>query len=351
MAAMEDAALLDMLNTTLAVEEKHRFVDISMSHQKYFAMPMLMRKDHVHFKSGKEVGIQLKKSIHGVASSTGAYDQDVVAYADIMARAVMKWAHQKAYIVIDKLEDGFQADPENVILDLVVPKRFNAYQDLGEMQEIQWWGAGDPADQKISKGLRYFIVWNAVKGFFGQNAPGFAACAGLDSSAAAYAMWRNWTDTYAAVSKVDLIAKVVEAIHKTGWESIYSHPELSPRKRSLQIYVNWTTYAALLALLETQDLLRTGSDVWKERGQVYILGVPVHWVPKLDTDQQDPVIGVDWNTWHINFQTGQFYRVTKFQNNAPGFGHNTLASWIDVTYQPFCYDRKRNFIIQKAGGS
>jgi len=70
------------------------------------------------------------------------------------------------------------------------------------------------------------------------------------------------------------------------------------------------------------------------------------WVPKLDSDSQNPVYGVDHSTFYPVCLTGDYLRESEAKP-APS-QHNVFQVFVDLTYNYLCIDRRRNWVLATA---
>jgi hypothetical protein len=86
-----------------------------------------------------------------------------------------------------------------------------------------------------------------------------------------------------------------------------------------------------------------GFDFGKYDGRATFRGNPLIWVPKLDSESDDPWIGLDWASFNVVFMRGQWMRYSNPRDTATS-SHNTRAIFIDCVLNLRCVNRRRNFI-------
>lgn len=340
--ALQADQIADLVTTTQRDLGRLKWTDIYTPLQEYVALPSLLQKEKVSFSSGYGIQFNVMVGNSGAAKNTGLYAEDSTNVSDVMKVANLPWRHQVTSYAFEKREISMNGDPARIV-ELIKTRRVDAMLSLAELMENNFWGKPvDSADEETPYGVDYWIVPHATEGFNGGAASGFTEVAGLNPDT--YTNWRNWTAQYAAVTKTDLIRKWRKAATKTRFMSPVAQPQYNTGDR-FGFYVNYDTLAALEEILEDQnDSL--GNDIASKDGQVLFRGNKVRWVPKLDADATDPVIGINWGVFKPVFLKGEYMRESAPKEAANS--HNTMEVFVDNTMNFECRDRRRTFRIQKA---
>lgn len=334
----------DLVSVTLRDLGRGRWTDIAGDLQEYVALPNIFRRNRIAFGSGFGVSYNLMTKTSGGAEHTGLFSVDNVDVGDVMATGVVPWRHTDTKFAIDRREIAMNRNPARIV-ELVKVRRADAMIDLAKLIETAWWG--DPAATNEPFGVPYWIVRNATAGFNGGDPTNFSAgAAGI--TVASVPRHSNYTDRYTSITKTDLIRKMRGASTKTMFISPVAVPTYNTGNRR-QVYTNYDVIQAAEELLEAQnDAL--GPDVASMDGRLVFRKIPVTWVPHLDSEfagsATDPVIGIDYGVFKVAFLRGEYLRETG--PKVAGNSHNTLHVFVDLTYNFVCYDRRRNWIVDKA---
>jgi hypothetical protein len=148
--------------------------------------------------------------------------------------------------------------------------------------------------------------------------------------------WRSYFADYTSVSPEDLIRKIDTAMMVTQFKSVVDHaqPDLGSAKTG--VYANKDTCLFLKELLQTRNM-NNGNDLI---GNMPTLkGSMVTYVPKLDTDAQDPIYVLDWRWMAIGVLAG-------WENNlsAPYMvpdKHTTRRVDLDATLELVCTNLRK----------
>ena len=73
--------------------------------------------------------------------------------------------------------------------------------------------------------------------------------------------------------------------------------------------------------------------------------VPLQYVPHLDVDTTDPIIGLNWATFKFCILKGFFLKESGALRSPKQ--HNVIENHVDLTWNLKCFNRRRNFIITK----
>jgi hypothetical protein len=274
------------------------------------------------------------------AKNTGLFAVDDVNVTDVMTTANIPWRHWVTAYAVDDREITMNTGPAQIV-DLLKVRRADAMIAQVEFAEDQFWA--DPADDGESIfGLKYWIVQDSgnLEGFYGEDPTNFSSGAG-GLAVADYPNWANYTATYTAVSKTDLIRKWRRAATMTKFKPPTEMPSYNTGDR-YGYFTNYDVLGVLEELLEDQND-NLGNDLASKDGKTLFRRIPVTWVPKLDNDSLDPVYGIDWGVFGARFLEGFFMR-EQGMKRAPN-QHTVLQNFIDNSLNLCCTDRRRLFVI------
>lgn len=285
----------DFVNLTLSQFKRHKWTDISLEHQEYVSATLITEKK-VEERGGKDISFRLKTKNTGNARNTGLYAQDVTAVEDVTITASVPWAMQTTNFSYDIYEDLFQSDRETIIRELVI-RDHDAMSDMAELNEENLWSAPSSTSDTRPMGIPFWIQKDASTtpgGAFNGGNPSThsAGRAGVDSTE--YPRWKNWTFGYTTVDLDTLVPRVKKAMAFTKFMAPVPHPELGYGKSNHQIYTTYRVQEPLERLAEKRND-NLGGDLAKYVNTVTIGGVPVKWVPYLESnDTSDPLYGINW---------------------------------------------------------
>lgn len=339
----------DIVATTLNNYRTNVWNDLSLPLTKYFAMGNLILNNKIGIDGGMSLQWQVRLNNAGNAKTVALYEKDSVNVDQSIVAASVPFKFVQTSWGYDVKEDAFNSSPA-ALMSAVKARQFGAYADMAELMEELWWGK--PADAttagelKKPYGLLYWLVPNSSEGFNGGNPSGFSSVAGLDASSSTYAQWRNYTGTYAAIDKNDLVRKVRKAMYKTKFMSPIPYPKIEGDAISYAICSTYDVVAEMEMLLEAQnDSL--GNDVASKDGMVRIRGNTVTPIPYLDTYagtgtswNKNPFIGINLNHFKAIFKKGHMMRRSDV---TPGDSHDSRTVFYDSSLQFVCYDRRSNF--------
>jgi hypothetical protein len=329
----------ELTNTTLRQLGRAKWSLISTTLQSYPAYGRFLRKGMVKtYDGGYGLQWNLQVAHTGLAVRSELYDEDVVTAKDTMKTATSPWSMYKVPYALDKRQIAMNSGSSKIVDDWQA-QRIAAIVSLAELMEPDFWAAPDANDTKKMRALRYYVVKNASTGFFGGTPSGFSDVAGLNTTT--YPKWRNYTDIYTAVSQTDLIRRVKIAIRKCRWKAPVAHPSYAGGAPDFGLYCVDDIYSRLGELAEAQNQ-NIGANLASYEGKVMIGNSIVEWVPSLDSDTDDPIYGVAWNTFQPCTLDG--YNMVESDDTAAS-NHNIRARWIDHICGFEMYDRRQNFVV------
>jgi hypothetical protein len=345
MPTLQADDLIDLVKTTQRDLGELKWTEIATDLQEHVALPNLLSTEKVAFDSGYGIQWNLMTEFSGAARDTGLYAVDNVNVQDVMQTAYIPWRHVTSSYAIERREIAMNREPRRIV-DLVKVRRADAMLGLAEHMERRFWQAPTAPNDDRLFGCGYWMVYNATKGFNGQNPTGFSDVAGLDSSTSAFSRWRNFTAQYTDVSANDLITKWREAAVKTNFKPLASmnQPSYSGADR-YGYYTNYNVLGQLETILTTQND-NLGNDIAPKDGQVVFRRVPVTYVPYLDVATGDPIYGINWSVFQPVFLSGEYMRETGPETASNQ--HTVMNTFIDCTLNIRCTNRRRLFLLAKS---
>lgn len=359
--------LADLITTTQKELGEMRFTEIATDLQEHVAMSRLLQESSVTFDAGPVVQWNLMTGTTGSAKMTGLFAVDDVNVGDVMATAQINWRHVNANYAIERREIAFNRDPRKIV-DLVRVRRVDAMISLAQLMEDQFWGSpSSDADNKLN-GVGYWVSQgvsnqSAGEGDFVGGAAYGSTVAGLDVNT--FPRWQNWLGAYnvddldgtdAGAGRKDygatgtfpilsLSKAIREAYVKMQFQPIYGaeHPRYVESSR-YGIYAPYSVVSGLEDIaLRVNDAVKS-NDVAVNEGQATFRGVPITYVPKLDSSSiNNPIYMLNWGSLKSVFLRGEYMR-EQGPDVAPN-QHTTLVTHVDSTMNLYCTDRRRNALL------
>ena len=337
---IDDAVLLTQENLI----KQGAFVDLQTDLQDHVAVREMWKGRKKKFDGGDPWQFQVQVDHNHTAKAVGLYESDTSVLTDTMVQGEVSVRHVNAHYIYDQRERAFQRGGK-AIVDLVYTRYVAMMVSLFEyMETILWSKPTDSTDTKTPFGMAYWVVKNASEGFNGGDPSGFASgAAGIATGT--HARWKNYTAQYVSITKEDLIRKMRRAHRKTQFRSPVSHsqPELGSMKNG--VYTNDSVIGIMEELLEAQNM-NLGNDLASKDGRTLFKGTPVQYVPKLDSDTQNPIYLLDWKWLAIGVLAG-------WENNllppymVPG-KHTVRRVDLDCSMNMACTNRRKQAVIATA---
>lgn len=349
----------DLITTTLRDLGRLKWTDIMSNLQEHIALPRILDKKKVGFSGGYGIQWNVQRQTSGNARMTGLYRSNDINVGDTMTTANAPWRHVTSGYVFDKNEFLMNSSSETRIVDLVKTRRADALVSLAELMEVQFWGKPGSADDENMWGVGVYIVYDnsATAGTFALNTglpTGFTTVAGINP--ATVTRWANGSGKYSTIdttgADTNLITLWRKAIRKSGFKSLPAAgvPQYAAGSPRYEFFVNEATINKLeYVLMQQNDNL--GKDGAPMDNQATFHRMPVIYAPYLDLCNQNPVFGLDWNSFQPVFLEGNYMAETTI-----GIGQNALqplvsSTSIDTTVNIRCTDRRKNFVLSDSASA
>lgn len=341
------AQIADITETTREKVAKNMWVDLASTLYNYVGAKQLMNKKRTSVDAGRVIQWKVQVDHGDNARSTKLYDQDATAKFDMFKTAEIPWRYQQTSWMYDEREQAANVgDSEIQLINFVKAQEIAAQQNLIELFEGQIWGVpADANDDLTLYGMKYWLPFNnttAAGGFEG-GTPFGSTVASINPTT--YPAWQHWTATYSDVTKTDLIEKWRRAFLRVQWNPPVNFPELGKGLSDFGYYCGSETVLKLETALENQND-NLGNDIDSKGGKTVFRGVPVVHSAKLDADTQEPVYGINWNTFELCVMQGWWWkRSGTFRDDQ---SHNVMKAYIDCTANLKCVNRRKNFVLFQA---
>ncbi len=334
--------IADLIIASQKFYDPNKFTDLTTDLQSFPAFKKLMKS------SETQKGTQISVNLLTVAATTNIWRSmdsvDNYAIVDGLKTGQCDWRHANWNWSIDERELAVNGSGATKILDLLKIRRHQAWMGAAAAFEAAFWSKPtDSTDVTTYWGLRNYIVSNATEGFNGGNASGFTSGNIFNSST--ITRWKNFTNQYTNISTSDLVRKIRRAQRLTNFEAPVDAAEARKMGYKCENYTNLDVMVELEELVKLQND-NLGTDLGVYDGQVMIGKCPVKYVPTLDSDSQDPVLGINWDALGYVFLDGR-----KADEKKPRIhpqDHLKVVVDVDNSGNLICRNRRALYIVNKA---
>jgi hypothetical protein len=345
MPTLTDLECIDLVAGTMYNLGPPTFTQIAQELPEYEVMDKWLRGDKVVVDSG--IGIQraLMTKLAGAARHVGLAETDNPDIADLMDQINIPWRHADTHWAWERRE-LLMNKGKAVIFKVVEPRRAGAMIDLAEELEEKAWSAPAAADKKLPYGLPYWVVMNASAGFNGGLPSDHTTVGGIDPTTEE--RWRNYTGTYGAVTKADLIKKLRKAHRNCKWKSPVGVKDFNSKiGMKYRLYTDEETVSDIEDVGESQNE-NLGRDVASMDGEIVFKKHPIVWVPQLDVapPAANPIYMINHSTFYPVVLEGDNLRESTPEKSPTQ--HNVFVVYVDLSYNFVCVDRRRNAGLYKA---
>jgi len=269
------------------------------------------------------------------------YERDDVNVQDLLTQMNVPWRHAEAFWVFERREVLMNRG-QSLVVNIIEPRRVAARLDLVEELEEKAWACPAATDEISPYGIPYWIVKNATTGFTGGNPIGHASTGGIDRSS--NTNFRNYSLTYSAVTKADLIKKMRTMHRKVNWRSPVDLQDYRRNGQGYVVYVNESTMSALEDVGESQNE-NLGRDIATIDESLTFRRHPIRWVPTLDSDTSNPLYFIDHSVFYAIVLKGDY--LYEHRPKPAPFSHNAYVVWTDLSYNYVCVDPRRCGVAYK----
>lgn len=347
--ALNAEAISDLIATTLKKFEKAKWTNLTTTKQSFVALPKILKKEKVEEESGAQIEWRVQIGTSGAAQNIGLYATITPNVGNTFYTASIPWRNSTSNYSFDRREFEMNRDPSRIV-NLIQGRRLDAFVDMAKLVETNFWGKpADSTDAVTPYGIKYWLVYNSTDGFTGGDATGFTAGPGGLSSNT-YSEWKNYSATYTNVTKSDLVTKWRKAATLTKFESPVPDEEPQQGRTGSSrygFYTNYSVLGTLETLLENQND-NLGNDLASKDGQTMFRRMPVQYVPQLDSEATNPIIGVDWNVFYPVVLKDENMREGK--PRVPSNQPSVSVVDLDLTYNIKCTNRRQLFILATGAG-
>lgn len=337
--------MVDLGVMTLRHFKRLEFVQIATDLTDYEIYPQFIKKNADTLTGGDGIKFFVLTGDNGSARQTKLFDSETAGQVDRMVEGFTPWRHTKASWMYERRQVLMNKGSANQVLNFLQNQRIQGHLSLLDHVEDQGWASPTDSNDKLNIwGVPYWIVKNDTEGFNGGAPTGWTTVG--DISPTTYTKHKNYTASYTAMSKTDGIAKIKRAMRKTGFKlptdmKFGGVRENAPQRR---LYCNLDTIEAVELAAEAQNN-QLGNDLATTADRTTIFRDAFRYVPKLDADADDPVYGIDWDSFKVKVLEGD--NLVESTPMVSPDDHNVYVVWIDLTWNMCCDLRRKNFVISK----
>lgn len=351
--------IADLTLGTLAKYDRKNWTLLANNLQKYVFLPWLMKNQgglipgkpfQIQEKTGTSCEWDVQYRHSDSAGPTQLYaplSPNVVA---TMARATVDWFFANTYYTFEERELAINKGEEVKLFDMLATRSVASMIALAEYLEAELFGKPvDSNDADKSRGIEYYVVENAAAtsgGFNGRNPSGFANCAGIDSSSATYAGWRNYNDAFAAMSLEDWVRKVRRMLKKIDFRLPIGEEKI--KKFMSEDGANYVLWSGEEVQTRAEDVLfaandSVGNDLAKYDDKGLLRRIPITWIPQLDGKARHKTYALNMKTWKLSVLEGENLRRKHIEPTLPQYRTHTIVR--DLSWALECHDRRPNGVI------
>lgn len=332
--ALMQTSLGDLGQTTLPQLNRGRIVEITSDIQEYTVSKFLNKQGVVTVDGGKSFQWDVMVADSGSAANVGLGYIDQPNIVDTVVQATADWRHLKVdwANIAQELQMNKGASQ---IVDLEMLREKAAMIAQVKLMENNLWGPPVTSSDTITPwGIKTWVVKNATQGFNGSTQSGGNSVLGLNPST--WTRWKNYTDQYTDVTDTDFVRRMLRAIRFTNFRPpVDGLPLLNGGNYKYGLYTNNGLLAPAEEYLKaSNDSL--GNDMAKYQGKLVIAGIPVQWVPLLESDTTNPIYLLNHNDVKIYRLKNWWMRRSAVpmmpgQHTVSGYFYDTTMQLVFVT--------------------
>jgi hypothetical protein len=335
----------DFADTVIATERKRerpKVSNIAQTLRDYPTVQQLLKKKRRLFRGGRGIEVNLFDALGSTADHVGLLDAENPQFKDHLTQMTTPWVHSREYYMMEYRMDVLMNRGEEKLVDIMKVREAAAMISLIEEIEDKLWEVVAVGDSDNPRGIPYWIVTNATEGFNGGHPGSHTSIGGVD--VAVHPNFKNYTDTYTDIVKLDSVKKTRRMLKKIKWRSPVTLAEYRTQD-DMRLLMNTETLLSHEDLAQQQNQ-NLRADLAMYDGSTVIKKIPLTDVPQLDADTTNPIFAINFGTFKFAALRGDFFRRTAKDGGLTQ--PNVTATFIWLTYNGVCYDRRRNGVIYYA---
>jgi hypothetical protein len=353
--ALVESDIQDLVNMTRGDEGAGRLENLAMNFTHYPIVGTMLGPDKLKIESGYRIERNVMTRLPDAAYMTGLYGNDQVVAEDVSNKIIVEFRQAASGFMFDENEVAANQGAAR-IYDTMKSKRAGAEGAMIELLEAKAWsGPSASTDTLEFHGITHWIVKNATTGFTGGAPSGHTLVGNLNPDSVNN--WKNYSVTYTTVDKTDLFPKLRTAMRKCDFKEVLDLESYRKMKKTYRLYLNEATLVDFETVGESQnenlgrDLAPYDGGILNKRG---ITGVaefageltfrrrPLIYAPRLDTDADDPVYGIDHSAFYFHVESKCNMKETPAIRHP--LKHNVWQVFKDIRGNFCCTDRRAQFV-------
>ncbi|MCK9601272.1 MAG: phage major capsid protein [Sphaerochaeta sp.] len=350
MAGKADAAMLDLLRTTLKNLPKDTWEEM-WDYQQYPAFNALQDKN-ISIEGGTSITRNVAWGDSGNFKFVRPYEVDTTVITDRQQEINVPFCHFQTSYAWNKIELAANRGKEQYISYVksrVVDERKGLVNGL---EEAFWNGRVSASDDRNPIGITEILpmadAGSTTSGFVGKTIRYSGGTTGtifegLDANT--YDKWRSYVQVYSALDNAFL-----EQFTKACLETTFFIPNFVPQPGdnkigpSRAVYTSGEIVAKLFSLMGSKDDNYVGSDLLKRQtfvnanGVVSINSMPIMFAPAM-TSTYGQLYAVDWSFMTPVVRAGNWLVETDPIQKPDD--HKTYVAYLDGSFNMLCKNRRR----------
>lgn len=353
---ISNADLIDLQKTTLANLPDMEF-EYALAQQNYPVLNRWFKQNKKQIESGTSIERNIVLYDNGNAQHVRLYQKTPLNIGDTQLKITAPWCQVQTYYSIERREALRNRAPARYI-DLLKSRRLDSMMAMANLLERRAWATpNSQSDDLNPRGLPYWLSKcdtgvSSTGDFIGKTirfGDGSTSTnkGGIDGNLAAFARWRNYAGTYAAVD-ADFVKRMRRAFHALDFQSPITVTDLKEGPAAMyKIYMGLDTLVEYEDLVTSKNADNLGNDLDKFHGNTVFRRVEIVHTASLDGDADKPVYGVNHAKFYPVVQEGDWMRESDPMMDVEQ--HNVITTFVDSSYQYFDINvRESGFVLHLA---
>ena len=347
---LQATGVADVLISSLNQLGRLKFTDLMSPYQNTIALKRIFRQKKATIESGPELQFNIIYDHNHSARHVPIGYVSQVDIPNVMTSGKMPWRHTTWNWAVERRVIAMNSGSAKIV-DMAMEQRMAAFGAAIILFEETLWTCPSAANFSLYPvGIPYFVVKSSTDattdttrdGFNGTVPSGYTLVANIDPTATNTIRYRNYTDAYTDITKVDLIRKLRRAHYKTDFMPLVDNMPIYDTGEDYGLYTNYKVCSRIEEILESQNE-NLGNDVASMEGKAMFARIPFTPVKMLDGDTDDPLYMLDWGALGAQGLKGEWMHEQHFpaEANQPTISMtNTDCSWNLI-----CRNRRKQAVL------
>ncbi len=322
--------------------EPPKVSNIAQALRDYPTVRDMLKKKRRLFRGGRGIEVNLFDKLGTGADHVGLLDAENPQYQDHLTQMTTAWVHARDSYMMEYRSDVLMNTGGEKLVDIMKMREAATMMRLVAELEDKIWESPAVGDLTNPRGFPYWIVQNSSSGFNGGHEGSHTSTGGVD--VAVHPNYKNYSGTFTDITKLDAVQKIRRMLKKIKWRSPVSLSEYRSQT-DMQLLMNEETQTEFENLAQQQNQ-NLGSDLAMYDGSTVIKKMPLRDVPQLDAETNKPIYAIDFGSTKFAILRGDFFRRTTKDGGMTQ--PNSTATFIWLSYNLVCYDRRRNGVLYAA---